>query len=369
MKNKILTIILISILFLSCKKQPNVDIEYITKNFNQNISKIDKVQYDVRNIIMFSSGNVWDNTGFAVIEKEKSDTIFGFSFYGLRNDLKRSAIYKDGIGFQISNEEKSFKQEKGGLHFLGSPGGQMIYKDFFKLDTSYKSVEINETDSSFIINYRFDDDLKNNITDIKKILELNKTTFLPIQVKTSSQLAFGSKQKTEYIFSNLKINGNIVKNINDYIKELNGLELIKDKESKPNELLNKALPKISLKNLLNESETIEIKTNQLTLIDFWEVWCGWCIESLPKVEKIKNKYSNDLRVVGIVTQDKKNAVKILEKKEATFLNLIGNSELINKFNVNSWPRYFLVDKDGIVQKEYFGFSEQIEKDIKMLISK
>jgi hypothetical protein len=131
--NKILTILLISTLLLSCKKHSNIDLGYITKNFNENISKVDKVHYDVRNIITFSDGTVWDNTGSVVIEKEKNDTIFGFSFYGLRNDINISAIYKDGIGFQISNEEKSFRQEKGGLYILGSPGGQMIYKDFFKL--------------------------------------------------------------------------------------------------------------------------------------------------------------------------------------------------------------------------------------------
>jgi hypothetical protein len=37
--------------------------------------------------------------------------------------------------------------------------------------------------------------------------------------------------------------------------------------------------------------------------------------------------------------------------------------------VNSWPRYFLIDNNGIIQKEYFGFSEQIEKDIEELIRK
>ena len=83
--NKILTILLISTLLLSCKKHSNIDLGYITKNFNENISKVDKVHYDVRNIITFSDGTVWDNTGSALIEKEKNDTIFGFSFYGLKN--------------------------------------------------------------------------------------------------------------------------------------------------------------------------------------------------------------------------------------------------------------------------------------------
>jgi hypothetical protein len=49
------------------------------------------------------------------------------------------------------------------------------------------------------------------------------------------------------------------------------------------------------------------------------------------------------------------------------LNLIVDKETKEMFNVNSFPRYFLIDKNGIIQKEYYGFSDQIEKDIEALI--
>ncbi len=366
---KISIILLTSILLLNCKKQEKVDIQYLSKKFNESVENIDKIQYNVQNTRTFSDGNIWDNKGFAVLEKEPNDTIFGFSFYGIRNDINNSAIYKDGIGFLISNEKNNFRQEKGGLHFLGSPGGQMIYKDLFKLDDNYKSVEILETENSFIINYEFEVDLENDITHETKKLELSKETFLPKKVTTSLQPDFGGKRTTVYVFENLQTNENVEKNINEYIQDLNKLELIKGEEPKPNALLKKSLPAISLKNLFNENETIEIKTDKITLIDFWEVWCGWCIKSFPEVETIKNKYENDLKVIGIVSEDKENAIKLIEKKRTTFLNLIGNKELNKTFSVDSWPRYFLIDKKGIIQKEYHGFSDQIEKDIEELIRK
>jgi hypothetical protein len=40
---------------------------------------------------------------------------------------------------------------------------------------------------------------------------------------------------------------------------------------------------------------------------------------------------------------------------------------MEEFSINSWPTYFLVDKNGVIRKEYFGFSEQIEKDIKEIL--
>jgi thiol-disulfide isomerase/thioredoxin/outer membrane lipoprotein-sorting protein len=366
---RISIILLISILLVSCKKQEEVNIEYLSGKFNESIENIDKVQYNVENIMTFSDGNIWDNKGFAVLEKKPTDTIFGFSFYGIRNDINKSSIYKDGIGFQISNKKNNFRQEKGGLHFLGSPGGQMVYKDFFKLDNKYQNVEISETETSYILDYKFEDDLKNKNTGKTKKLELNKETFLPLKVTTSIQPNFGDKQTVVYVFQNLKTNENVEKNIKEYIQDLNKLELIKEEETKPNELLKKPLPVISLKNLFNENETVVIKTDKITLIDFWEVWCGPCIASFPKVEGLKNKFSSNLNIVGIVSEDKENAVKLVNKKGTTFLNLIGNKELKETFSVNSWPRYFLIDKNGIIQKEYHGFSEQIEKDIEELIRK
>lgn len=88
---------------------------------------------------------------------------------------------------------------------------------------------------------------------------------------------------------------------------------------------------------------------------------------MPDVEKLKNKYDNKIQVIGIITEDKENAKKLVERKGVTFLNLIGSKDFLKTYNVISWPRYFLVDENGFILKEYFGFSEQMEKDIARLV--
>ena len=345
----------------------NKDITYITEQFHSKMDKIDKVKYRVQNTISFGDGTTWDNKGIAFLEKSKADSIFGFSFYGSRDDMNKSYVYKEGLGFDINHGTNKFIQEKGGHHIIGRVGAQMIYKDFFTLDTKYANVRISESENSIILHYQFEDDLENNVTEKIKTVELSKRTFLPKEVTTSMQAIIGGKQTNTYSFSDYKLNEQVKDHIDHYISDLSKLDKIIEEKPKPNIRLNKQLPIIELNNLIQEDEIIKIKTNKVTLIDFWEIWCGPCIKALPKVEELKNKYEDDLFIVGIVSQDKENARILIEKKNISFLNLIGNHEIKETFDVISYPRYYLVDKLGIVQKVYYGFSDEIEKDIQELI--
>jgi thiol-disulfide isomerase/thioredoxin len=119
--------------------------------------------------------------------------------------------------------------------------------------------------------------------------------------------------------------------------------------------------------LLNDSQTKTLKVDRLTLIDFWEVRCGACIKSFPEVEKLKNRYTDKLQVIGIVSESKDKAIELTKKTRITFLYLIGDKAVLKAYGIDSFPRYFLVDSNGIVSKEYVGFSEQIEEDIKEML--
>ncbi|WP_194850022.1 TlpA family protein disulfide reductase [Nonlabens antarcticus] len=354
-------------LLVSCQEKKEIDIAFLTERFNEKMDSVEVIQYDVRNVIDFASGDKSDNQGFAVINRDQNDSLFGFSFYGIRKDINMSAIYKDGNAFHIKNNENSYEQEEGRIQFLGRPGGQMIFEDYFELSTVYEDVTVMETEDNYVINYDFEDDLEKQITEKSKIIELDKRTFLPQKITTTLKGEIGQKQIIVFEFSNYKTNDEVIKSVSDYLQELNEMVLVVDDPVLPNKLLNKPLPEISLKNLLDENDYVTLSADKVILIDFWEVWCGPCIASFPKVEMLKNKFESDVKIFGIVSDDIDGAVELVNNKEATFLNLIGDDKLKQDFSVNSWPRYFLVDRQGIILHEYHGFSDQIEKDIEELI--
>ncbi len=366
---KSLIVLLTIVIFCSCKEETKIDTNYVIAKFQENANNINSLEYRMQRIDTFDQGGtVWNNTGIALIEKDNNDKVFGFSFYGKRDDIDKEYIYDAGNGFEISKTEKTYEVEPGHFGFIGSPGGQMVHQNIFKLDSIYKKVSVSETENSYLLSFEFENDTVYNVSDRIKVYELNKTDFFPIQIKqTSNQL--GNKSVSIAKFSDVKINENVTNSIKDLKQGFQNYTIIQPKKRKPNKLLAKKLPTLELPDLFDKNKIIKVNNDKLTLIDFWEVWCGSCIASFPKVENLKNKFPSELNVIGVVSEDHENAIKLVEKKETTFQNLIGNNELEKEFGVNSWPRYFLVDKSGIVQKEYFGFSDQIEKDIKEFISK
>lgn len=344
------------------------DIEYVITRYKNFANQIQKIEYHAHRIDTFTSEAVWNNKGYALIEREKRDSIFGFSFYGIRPDIERSFIYDEGIGFNINTKTKSYRIESGHPGMLGSPGGQMISQELFHLDNIYETRELIEKTDKFILKFKFKDNIKHEISQKIKIVELDKKSYLVTKV-IDSYVVLGNKAVHQIILSNIKINEDVGNSISNYKSQIENFTIIQPEKTEPNALLNKHIPDIKLPKLSDEDVTVNLNTGKVTLLDFWEVWCGPCIKSLPEVEKIKQKYDDNIQVIGVVTQDKEKALSMFEKKNGTFVNLQGNKETLSKFGVNSFPRYFLIDDQGIIRKEYFGFSEQIEKDLTDLINK
>lgn len=365
--NRIYCYGLILTLLGGCAKQGESDLNDVLMKFNESTNQIRKLEYTAHRIDTFAQdGSVSNNTGYALIEKGDEDELFGFSFYGIRDDVPKEYIYQDGIFFEISNIDSTYRTESGHPGIIGKPGGQMIPQNLFQLDSVYSSVSLSENHSNYILRYVYENDTTYLVKNREKVVEITKDSFFPWRI-TQTSTVMGNRTFSQTILSDIRINEEVQKSIAEYLANITNYTAYQPKQLAPNKLLNNNLPSISLPDVLNQTETVQIQIKKLTLIDFWEVWCGPCITSLPKVEELAQAYKSDLEVIGIISDDYESAIQLIENKGISFQNLIGNRKVEEEFNVNSWPRYFLVDKNGIVLKEYFGFSDQIESDIKHII--
>ena len=91
----------------------------------------------------------------------------------------------------------------------------------------------------------------------------------------------------------------------------------------------------------------EIEKDKLILFDFWATWCGPCIASFPHLEKLQEKYSDDLQIIAISDEkiDVVNNFLIKKNFKLSFFNDVAENLFI-QFNISHRPTSCLISKKG-----------------------
>lgn len=353
----------------SLSGQDRKDITSVLKSYIEKSNNLTQIEYNIKRMDLFANDTSVINTeGYALIKRSREDNLFGFIFYGDRFDVNEQNIYDGKNEFRIDRNMKTYNLSRPGWGFLGSPGGQMIVMEILFPDTIYKSVKLSaDTGDTYLLEYEFEDDTTYSIVNKTKSIEISKINFLPQKV-TLSYETLGKKAVHQAIITNVKINSNVTKSIDQIKDNLTGYKLLEEKIEPVLSLINSEAPLFKLPELFNPGDSLELPKGKIILLDFWEVWCGPCKESLPKIEKIFNRFSDSIIVIGITKDDNESSKKFINQKNLTFINLIGNNNIIKTYGVIGYPKYFIIDKKGIVRKEYLGFSSQIEDDIISLLN-
>ena len=343
------------------------DPDFVLARFVEASANIQKASYQIHRIDSFGLGSaVWSRKGTALIERVENDTLFRFHFTGECFDLEKGGIYDGTNEFWIDKKNKSYKQNKAGIGFLGSAGGMMAIQDLLFPDTVYNAFHVEEEDDSYYIKYDFADNEDLQLTDNYKRIKINKETYLPSEIVRSYR-RIGSKSVHTMRFSDFRVNENVRNTISD--QKANLVDYRLEETSGPRErkvLINQPFISFELENL-NDNSNYLLEKGKPVLLDFWEVWCVPCVKSLAEVEKLKAEFNGKINIIGIVSEYPEKAKKFVADRKLTFTNLIGNENIKEAYDVDGFPRYFLIDSEGIIRKKYFGFSAQIEKDIRDVI--
>ncbi len=133
------------------------------------------------------------------------------------------------------------------------------------------------------------------------------------------------------------------------------LYLKKLKSNKSKKLLiGKGAKEFSFEDQYGSTISLSDFIGKIVLIDIWATWCGPCKYELPYFEKIQKRYKNDkISFISISiddSRDKNKWIDFLEKESPMgiqlFENKNGKSEFISDLNINSIPKYLLIDPSG-----------------------
>jgi peroxiredoxin len=138
-------------------------------------------------------------------------------------------------------------------------------------------------------------------------------------------------------------------------------------EPAPHALLGQPAPVFQTVDL--NDQPIDIKPalgKNVILLDFWATWCGPCVEAMPKVQEVAQKFA-DKGVVFYTVNSGEDALTVREFLNAAKLDVPVAMDVDNSvstlYHVQFLPQTVLVGKDGKVHVVHEGFSDDLSKQL------
>ena len=126
-------------------------------------------------------------------------------------------------------------------------------------------------------------------------------------------------------------------------------------------------PDFTLLNTELEEVSFSDYQGKVVMVDFWATWCKPCKEEIPRFIELYDEYrAQGFEMVGISTDDVEVRLKAIEvffqelSEEGADINypiLLGQPDLINRYDVRRLPSAYLINRDGEIVKVFEGEQE------------
>jgi thiol-disulfide isomerase/thioredoxin len=130
------------------------------------------------------------------------------------------------------------------------------------------------------------------------------------------------------------------------------------------------LPSLHTDDTITSSESLKGK---VVLITFFASWCRSCLEEIPLLKKMQTKFgAEDFAIIAMAT-DYENIAGIknmIQKQKINYQVLLTDEATKENFGgIAVLPTMFLVNREGLLLKKYFGHIERdsLVKDIRKIL--
>ena len=118
--------------------------------------------------------------------------------------------------------------------------------------------------------------------------------------------------------------------------------------------------KFTIYDMDNNAVTEEIfSKNKVTMINFWEPWCGPCVAEMPELEKLYEDYKDKgLQIIGVFSAtDQMDDVKSVLADAKTTYPICAYDEVFDIYQTGYVPTTIFVDQNGHILPASNGYSD------------
>jgi peroxiredoxin len=134
-------------------------------------------------------------------------------------------------------------------------------------------------------------------------------------------------------------------------------------EEGPHPLLGEAAP--AFKTIGLDDKPIDLAAHvgkDVVLLDFWATWCGPCVEAMPEVDGVAEKFADRGLVFYAVNvaEDTETIKEFLKTSKLEVpVAMDADGKITESYGVEGIPQTVLIGKDGKVQVVHVGFSDNL----------
>lgn len=98
---------------------------------------------------------------------------------------------------------------------------------------------------------------------------------------------------------------------------------------------------------------------KVVFMEFWATWCPDCRRLIPELHKFKQKFGDDLVIIGITDEPEKVVTKFLENNSVdSEIALAPGKKMYNAVGVKGIPQVLVISADGIVRFQGYADSKE-----------
>ncbi|MGQ2983384.1 peroxiredoxin family protein [Flavobacterium sp.] len=146
-------------------------------------------------------------------------------------------------------------------------------------------------------------------------------------------------------------------------------------EENRKKLMGLKLDELTLTDMDSNIHTLESLAGKVIVIDFWFINCSACIQEMPELNKMREKFGTDnVAWFGITFDKKEKVTKFLEKVKFDFTLIPESQHLVDRFGIKFFPTTLIIDPDHEIVYTgklggMSGRADEISKALKKVIKK